>query len=139
MGLPRRSSPALRNTRTGAWLAEDLEIAGNVWARGVGLLGRRDLPQGHGLYIPHCNSIHSLFMAFPFDALFLDKSWKVVHAIDSMRPFRLSRIVFGADGVVELPAGTARATETRIGDILELTSLPQGGPPSSSPLPPGEG
>ena len=120
MALPSRSSPALRNTRTGAWLAEDLEIAGNVWARGVGLLGRSQLIPRHGLYIPHCNSIHSLFMAFPFDALFVDKGWKVVHAIDSMRPFRLSRIVFGADGVVELPAGTARATATRIGDILEL-------------------
>ena len=119
MAAPQSKS-ALRNARAGGWLAEDLETAGNVWARGVGLLGRRHLPPGHGLYIPHCNSIHSLFMAFPFDALFVDKGWKVVYAIEAMPPFRLSRIVWKADGVVELPAGAIRATDTRVGDLLEM-------------------
>lgn len=105
-------------------MAEDLEIARSFWARGIGLLGRKGLPPGGGLYIPSCNSIHSLFMAFPFDALFVDKGWRVVHAIEAMPPFRLSRIVWGADGVVELPAGTIWATETRVGDVLELQSSP---------------
>lgn len=91
-----------------------------MWARGVGLLGRKGLPQGRGLYLTSCNSIHSLFMAFSFDALFVDKGWKVVHSIEAMPPFRLSRIVWKADGVIELPAWTIRTTETRVGDVLEL-------------------
>lgn len=89
-------------------------------------MGRKSLPAGEGLYITSCSSIHSIFMAFPFDALFVDKGWRVVHAIEAMPPFRLSRIVWKAGGVVELPAGTIAATNTQVGDVLELIPSPPG-------------
>jgi len=114
---------AIRNPRTGVWLATRVEVARTVWARGRGLLGRRGLTPGEGLFIPSCNSIHSFFMAFRFDALFIDKQWRLVHAIDAMSPFRISPIVWRADGVVELPAGTIQQSGTRIGDNLEPVAL----------------
>src|SRR5215204_7088823 len=48
-------------------LADRADIAKNVWTRGKGLLGRRGLPEGEGLVIEPCSSIHTLFMAFPID------------------------------------------------------------------------
>ena len=114
------SRSGLRNARTGAWLAGDLRTARSFWTRGVGLLGRAALPPGEGLYIDSCNSIHSLFMRFPFDAVFVDREWRVVHLIRAMPAFRISRIVWRAHGVVELPAGTVARTGTQVGDALEV-------------------
>ena len=111
---------ALRNPRTGGWLAQDLRIARSPWAKGIGLLGRKSMAPGEGLYLAPCNSIHSLFMAFPFDAVFVDKNWRVVHLMPAMRPFRLSPIVWRSHGVIELPAGVIAATRTLTGDVLEL-------------------
>lgn len=111
---------SLHNTRTGACLASRLEVAASFWAKVKGLLGRSGLDPGAGLYIVPCNSIHSFFMRFPFDAVFVDKHWRVVHLINNMPPFRASRLVFRGHGVVELPAGTIRATGTGNGDILQL-------------------
>ena len=84
----------------------------------MGLLGRKGLEPGEGLYIAPCNSIHSFFMAFPFDAVFVDRDWRVVHLMRAMRPFRLSPIVWRSHGVVELAAGTIGASGTEIGDVL---------------------
>lgn len=113
---------SLRNRRTGASLAVGLQTAHSFWRKGIGLLGEAGLPAGEGLYIEPCNSIHSLFMRFPFDAVFVDKRWRVVHLIHEMKAFRVSPVVWKAHGVVELPAGTARRTDTMVGDQLELVA-----------------
>lgn len=93
-------------------------MATSWWARGRGLLGTKTLPQGEGLLIAPCNSIHSFFMQYRFDAIFLDKQGTVVHLIRAMKPSRLSKIVFSAHSVLELPAGTIEATGTQIGDRI---------------------
>lgn len=101
-------------------LAEDLRTARGAWAKGKGLLGRPGMVEAEGLFLAPCNSIHSFFMAFPFDAVFVDKGWKVVHLMRAMRPWRLSPIVWRSHGVVELPAGVIAATDTRVGDVLQV-------------------
>lgn len=111
----------LRNGRNGALLASDVEIAAGLWARAKGLLGRDGLPDGHGLYLNDCQSIHSFFMRFPFDALFVDKEWHVLHLISAMPANRASRHVWRAKGIFELPAGVIQATDTHLGDTLEFS------------------
>lgn len=113
---------SLRNGRNGALLATDVETAGSLWAKTKGLLGRDQLPGGHGLYLDHCQSIHSFFMRFPFDALFVDKKWRILHAIQAMPANRASRHVWRARGIFELPAGVIQATDTQIGDTLEFSA-----------------
>ena len=54
-------------------LAERLETAGSLWAKFMGLMGRRDLPAGDGLWLPASNGIHMMFMRFPIDAVFVTK------------------------------------------------------------------
>ncbi|MEK7216200.1 MAG: DUF192 domain-containing protein [Chloroflexota bacterium] len=116
-----RRSGSLRNLRTGALLAERLIVASTFLEKGWGLLGRASLPWGEGLLIGPCNSIHSFFMRFRFDAVFVDRDWRVVHLVRGMRPFRASRVVWRAHRIVELPEGVIDATATAVGDNLAFT------------------
>ncbi|MBI4497090.1 MAG: DUF192 domain-containing protein [Chloroflexi bacterium] len=104
-------------------LAERADVAATWWQRGRGLLGRSGLEPGAGLLIVPCNSIHSFFMRFAFDAVFIDKQLRILHVIPAMPPYRLSRIVRRAWAVLELPAGVVQATATQVGDQLAIATL----------------
>lgn len=106
------------NTTRDRVLAEKAWEALSFSSRLKGLLGRKGLDGGEGVYIRPCNSIHSFFMKFSFDAAFVDDDGKVLHVVRGMKPWRISRIVVGAMGVVELPAGALEGTE--VGDRLEF-------------------
>ena len=93
-------------------------LARSMWERGRGLLGTRSLPPGDGLLIEKCSSIHSFWMRFAFDALFLDREGTVVHLIHEMKPHRMSRHVFASRAVLELPSGTIRASGSELGDAI---------------------
>lgn len=108
------------NTTRDVVLAQDVEIAFKFWKRFKGLLGRRSFPVGAGLLLKPCSSVHSCFMAFSFDALFLNEEMEVVYIIESMPPFRLSPIIREARSVLELPAGVARLSGSRVGDKISL-------------------
>ena len=111
----------LVNLSNQATLATEIEIADSFWRRFCGLMGRRGLGPGRGLILKPCNSIHTWFMRFKIDVLFLDRRLQVVHLEKSLVPFRFSRIVKGAVMAVELSAGTLEATRTKVGDQLEIT------------------
>ena len=110
----------LRNVRTGSLLAAHVERASTALARLRGLLGRRALPEGEALLIEPCASIHTFFMRFPIDAVFLSPDLRVVRALAGLRPWRATTFHRRAAMVVELPAGTVSRTATREGDVLEL-------------------
>jgi uncharacterized protein len=99
-------------------LADKAWEASSLRARMKGLLGRDGLEEGEGLLIRPCTSIHSFFMRFRFDAVFVDDKGLVLHVIPSMRKWRISKWVLRAEGVVELPAGVAGKTGTIVGDVL---------------------
>ncbi len=99
-------------------VADRVQPATTLWARSRGLLGRKGLERGEGLLLDPCSGIHTWGMAFPIDAAFLSKEGMVLHLIDRMGPWRMSRYLFRARSVLELPAGTLEATGTRLGDRL---------------------
>lgn len=113
----------LINTHTGCILASRVEFATTFLARLKGLLGRSSLPQNAALVLCPCSSIHTFFMKFPIDVVFLDSNFKVVEVIENIPPFRFSRIVKGARLAVELPAGTISKTGTLPGHQIELKSV----------------
>lgn len=100
-------------------LAENGVIAGTSLKRVKGLLGRSGLKESEALLLKPCNSIHTFFMSFPIDVVFVDSQKKVVKTISDMAPFRMSGIYFRAHLAIELLAGTISKTSTQPGDLLE--------------------
>jgi uncharacterized membrane protein (UPF0127 family) len=86
----------------------------------TGLLGRDGLLEGEGLVIDPCNSIHTFFMRFSIDVLFVDAQGVVVRKIDALKPWRLTWIYFRARKVIELPAGVIQKSGTQAGDQLSI-------------------
>lgn len=99
-------------------LASHASLADNYGRRLKGLMLRSELPPGHGLIIQPCNMIHTHFMRFPIDVLFVSKEKEILHIITNMRPWRQSPRIKGAYYVVELPAGTVGDSGTETGHFL---------------------
>ena len=101
-------------------LAENAQLASDSAARNKGLLGRASLPPGEGLWIVPCESVHTFFMKFPIDLVYIDRNKKVKKARSNVPPWRLSACL-SAHSIVELPAGTILRTQTVSGDTLEFS------------------
>ena len=110
----------LVNATRGTVLAERAGLARRALERLRGLLGRSSLPEGEGLVIEPCTSIHTFFMRFPIDVLFLDAQGRVLRAIAALGPWRATRIYPRAARVAELPAGTLLRTGTAEGDLVRM-------------------
>jgi uncharacterized membrane protein (UPF0127 family) len=82
-----------------------------------GLLGRSELRPGEGLLLRPASAIHTWFMRFPIDAVFLDRDWRVVGISDDVRPWRAASRR-GAKAVLELPAGESSRRGLALGDQL---------------------
>ncbi len=96
-------------------------VADGYWSRFKGLMGAAGLAAGQGLLITRCNSIHTHFMRFPIDVVYVSRGLEVVHVDRAMAPWRFGRIHRRAHFVVELPAGAADGTE--IGDKLAVRGM----------------
>ena len=104
-------------------VCERCTVAGSALARSRGLLGRRELPSGEGLLLRPASSIHTFFMRFPIDVVFLDRELAVRKVVPRMGPWRLA-FGFGSKAVLELPAGECERRRIAPGDRLVV------GPPS---------
>ncbi|WP_084185288.1 DUF192 domain-containing protein [Desulfonatronum thiodismutans] len=107
------------NTANGTQLASRLEKADRLAARVKGLLGRRGLESGHGLWIEPCKQIHTFFMRFPIDVVFIDSRHHVLSMRSGFLPWRLSPFLFSARSVLELPTGMLEG-RVRVGDRLHF-------------------
>lgn len=95
----------------------DVTVATALFARIRGLLGRSSLPMGQGLLIRPCKGIHTFFMKFPIDAVFLDRDNRIVAYHLSLPPNRITRIYPKAVSVLELAAGTI-GPDVAVGDRI---------------------
>jgi uncharacterized protein len=107
-------------TDAGVVVADHVEVADSVLSRFRGLMFRDHLPEGHGLALRPCKSIHMFFMRFPLDVVFVDGDGRVVRVLDAIRPWRMSSMVRGAKAAIELPAGTAARTGVRPGTVVHM-------------------
>jgi uncharacterized membrane protein (UPF0127 family) len=106
-------------------LATCLEVADSGPKRNKGLLGRKLLVPGGGMWIIPCESVHTFFMQFSIDLVYLDREHRVRKLRSGVPPWRLSACL-SARSVLELPAGTIDNTNTRPGDKLEFTPSSMG-------------
>ena len=95
-------------------------LANTFWLRLRGLLGASPLQKGEGLILAGEKSIHTLFMKFPIDVVYVDKNYKVIRADANMTPYRLGPFVAQSAYVLEMPTGTIANTATETGDQLKF-------------------
>ena len=108
------------NETKGTVVAEDVRFADGIWSRFWGLMGRKSIPGDSGLLLRPSSSIHTAFMRFPLDIVFLDRQLRVVKIVAGMKPFRATIAFSGAHSALELNAGMAGRAEVQAGDQLAL-------------------
>ena len=116
--LPGSSTLVLERTRRP--FVHHAAVARTPWSRIKGLLGRTGLQDDEALILPHCRSIHMLGMRFPIDAVFVDRTWRVVALRKRLMPGRIVPPVWKAWAVVEAAAGTIERAGLLVGDQLQL-------------------
>lgn len=105
--------------RDGVVVCEECLVAATPLARMRGLLGRRSLPSGEGILLRPAASIHTFFMRFSIDVVFLDDDLRVVAISPDLRPWRAAS-KRGARAVLELPAGECARRGLRLGDRVRF-------------------
>ena len=103
-------------------LADAADVADTSATRRTGLLKHERLERGEGLWIVPCPSVHTFFMKFPIDLVYLDKKRKVRKVRHAVPAWRMS-MCLSAHSILELPAGTAERTGTVAGDQMVVEKL----------------
>jgi uncharacterized membrane protein (UPF0127 family) len=112
----------VRNQTRDTVLGEAVELADTSAKRRTGLLKHERLEPGHGLWIVPCESVHTFFMKFAIDLVYVDRKHTVRKVRSAVPPWRLSACLT-AHSILELPAGTAQQTGTQPGDKLVFEKL----------------
>lgn len=105
----------------GVLVASRCRLADTSLSRMVGLLNRDSLAEGEALLLDPCNHVHTLFMRFPIDVVFLAKDDTVV-AVQELAPWRLSRLHLKSRKILELALGSCRRAGLVAGDRLEFSA-----------------
>ena len=101
-------------------IADDVKLADNFFSRTIGLLSKKSLSEGEGLVIKPCCSIHTLFMRFEIDVLFVNKKNEIVALYENVKPWRILPIHPTSHYVIEVPAGTVAARNIMKHDIINI-------------------
>ena len=119
----KRKIYAVENASSNTLIVPKAALASTFVKKLKGLLMTDGIGEEEGLIIENCNSIHSFFMRYTFDAVFISKGFKVVDMVKYFRPYRVSRIVKDGFYVLELKQGTIDKCGVKIGDILSFRLL----------------
>jgi uncharacterized membrane protein (UPF0127 family) len=106
-------------THEGRMVCERCLVADGPLTRMRGLLGRRQLDADEGLLLKPAGSVHTLFMRFPIDVVFIDREGNVTRVVSALRPWRAAGSR-GARAVLELPEGACARAEIVPGSRLRL-------------------
>jgi uncharacterized membrane protein (UPF0127 family) len=101
-------------------IGSQIEVANTSLSRMFGLLGRRGLNAGEGLWIKPSSGVHTFGMMFPIDVIGLDKNLRVVKLWPRLVPFRVTSVNFKVSSVIELGAGQISECGVQLGDQLRV-------------------
>lgn len=105
-------------------IAENVAGAYNFYQRFKGLMFKKHFPAGSGLHISPCPSIHTFWMKFPVDVLYLSRQMEVLEVDKELHPGKIGKKVKGTASVIELPVGSIQAADLAPGDVLALEEPP---------------
>ena len=101
-------------------LSGNIKTADSFFRKLFGLVFSAPLKEGEGLLIDNCSSIHTFWMRYPIDVLFLDSNNRVIRFFEDLKPFRVTPFIRGAAKTVELKSGSVKACSIKTGDCLKL-------------------
>lgn len=101
----------------------EIEIADGFLKRLLGLMGRKKIPQGRGLLLLPCNSVHMLFMRFPIDVVYVDENFVIKKIVKNLPTWTGISICFGAKAALEFSAGEVERLNFEIGNSIVRTDL----------------
>ena len=110
------------NTTRGTIVGDNIELADTSLKRMFGLLGRRGLDAGGGLWIKPSSGVHTFGMAFKIDVVGLDRDLKVIKLWRCLAPFRVTSVSLKMKSVLELPCGTISQSQMHLGDQIDIAS-----------------
>ncbi|WP_018086682.1 DUF192 domain-containing protein [Desulfurispora thermophila] len=113
------------NRNKGSQLAQEVIFANTFWSRLKGLLGKNALLPGQALVLIPCRSVHTCFMRFPIDIIFLDAQGKAIFLQEKLPSWRFTPYLSRAILAIELPPGTIKASNTSLGDRIIITHSPE--------------
>jgi uncharacterized membrane protein (UPF0127 family) len=111
------------NTTRGTIVGDRVELADTSLKRMFGLLGRRGLDAGGGLWIKPSSGVHTFGMAFKIDVVGLDRNLKIIKLWRCLVPFRVTSVSLKMKSVLELPCGTISQTQMHLGDQIQIAPL----------------
>jgi uncharacterized protein len=111
----------IMNKNTGTIFVRRLTKAKSFLSRFWGLMPRKYINGDEGLLLSPCNSVHTFFMSFDIDVLYLDSSMKVIAAFENVKPWRVLPMKKGCRYVLETASGQIEHTKTSVGDWLQVT------------------
>jgi uncharacterized protein len=103
-------------------LGSNTKVASSFISRLIGLMFREKMVGFDSLMIESCNSIHTCFMRYPIDVMFINKENKIIKIIRNIKPWRMTGMYFKANKVLELPEGTISEGIVE-GDHLEVVCI----------------
>lgn len=107
-------------------LASKAEVAGSGAKRTKGLLGRKGLAPGEGMWIVPCEAVHTFGMQFALDLVYLDRKHRVRKIRTNVPPWRISACL-SAHSILELPPGVIAESQTQPGDQIDISpAIPKG-------------
>ena len=115
---------ALMNGRTRLLLASVVELASTRASRRRGLLGRESLDPSVALILAPCVAVHTAFMRFAIDVVFVDRNSCALKIVRELAPWRIALSPL-AHAVIELAGGSLRSRDVSVGDRLYLATVSQ--------------
>ncbi|GGF28688.1 hypothetical protein GCM10010954_29710 [Halobacillus andaensis] len=108
--------------QTNQLIVQDLKTAYTFWARLKGLMMTKSLSENAGLHIAPCPSIHTFFMTYSIDVIYLNERKEVIGIEENLSPGKIGRRFSGAKSVIELPAGRIREVSITAGQVLAFVN-----------------
>ncbi|MDV3428406.1 MAG: DUF192 domain-containing protein [Bacillota bacterium] len=102
-------------------ICKSLIVADSFFKRLKGLMFTKELPPDSSMYINPCGQIHTFFMNYDIDVLYLDKNNVILDIDESIKPGKIGKKVKGAAAVIELQGGKIRKSNIKIGQAIEIT------------------
>ena len=114
-----RAHLVLVNRHTSQTISSSVEVAATRRTRRRGLLGRKTMDASEALIIAPCFAIHTAFMQFAIDVIFVDSRGRVLKIVRELPPWRMA-IEPRGHAVIELAAGALKTRDLKVGDAVDL-------------------